>query len=100
MNKDHEEIMQTYGFSYTDCEGKVYKKEISTPGASWHECMDDYVKFLETIFGYPIKHQVRLEEPMYLKSMYENYPSYIDPWTGEYFKPEETNDTEFWWDKE
>jgi hypothetical protein len=85
MNDD---IMQTYGFTYIDCNGKVYKKEISTPGASWHECMDDYVKFLETIFGYPIKHQVRLEEPMYLKGMYESYPDYLDSWTGEYFTKE------------
>jgi hypothetical protein len=82
---DHEEITQTYSFSYTDCNGKVYTKTIETPGATWHECMDDYVKFLESVFGYNIKSQVRLEEPKWLDTMYEHHPEWLDPWTGEYF---------------
>jgi hypothetical protein len=82
---DNDEVMQTYSFTYTDCDGKVYKKEISTPGATWHECMDDYVKFLESVFGYAIKSQVRLEEPLWLGSMYAHHSDWIDPWTGEYF---------------
>lgn len=80
MNDD---IMQTYSFTYTDCDGKVYTKTISTPGATWHECMDDFVKFLESVFGYPIKPQVRLGEPKWL-----------DPWTGEYFVKEVKEDEE------
>jgi hypothetical protein len=82
---DHEEITQTYSFSYTDGNGKVYTKTIDTPGATWHECMDDYVKFLESVFGYDIKSQVRLEEPKWLDTMYEHHPEWLDPWTGEYF---------------
>jgi hypothetical protein len=82
---DHEEIIQTYSFSYTDCNGKVHTKIIDTPGATWHECLDDYVKFLESVFGYTIKHQVRLEEPAWLNTMYNRYPDWCDPWTGEYF---------------
>jgi hypothetical protein len=85
MNDD---IMQTYGFTYITCDGKVYTKDIMTPGATWHECLDDYVKFLEAVFGYSIKPQVRIEEPAYLDSMYELYPDYLDPWTGEYFTKE------------
>ena len=87
-----EEIMQTFGFSYMDFNGKVYKQEIQTPGATWHECMDGYVKFLESVFGYPIKPQVRLEEPCWLDSMYEYHPEWIDPWTGEYFVDEEDDE--------
>lgn len=96
---DKEEIMQTFGFSYVDCDGKKYLKEIQTPGATWHECMDGYVKFLESVFGYPIKHQVRLEEPKWLASMYDHYPDYLDPWTGEYFKddPEDELTDEYGW---
>jgi hypothetical protein len=82
---DHEEITQTYSFSYTDGNGKVYTKTIDTPGATWHECMDDYVKFLESVFGYDIKSQVRLEEPKWLDTMYEHHPEWLNPWTGEYF---------------
>lgn len=80
-----EEISQTYSFSYTDCEGKEQTKIVKTPGPTWHECMDDYVKFLETVFGYDIKNQVRLEEPAWLGTMYNHYPDWCDPWTGEYF---------------
>ncbi len=86
---DKEEIMQVFGFTYMDCDGKTYTQEIQTPGATWHECMDGYVKFLESVFGYDIKSQVRLEEPRYLGAMYQRDPDYIDPWTGEYFTKDE-----------
>lgn len=91
---DNDETMQTYGFMYTDCDGKVYKKEISTPGATWSECMNDYVRFLESVFQYEIMSKVRLEEPFYLNIMYENYPDYLDPWTGEYFTKEDDKNHE------
>ena len=86
MNDD---IMQQYGFTYTDCDGKEHTKTIKTAGCTWHECLDDYVKFLESIFGYAIKSQVRLEEPMWLESMYAHHPEWLDPWTGEYFVKDE-----------
>jgi hypothetical protein len=41
------------------------------------------------VFGYAIKHQVRLEEPVWLGAMYANHPGYLDPWTGEYFIKDE-----------
>lgn len=84
-----DEIMQTYGFMYTDCDGKVYKKEINTSGATWMECMNDYVRFLESVFQYNIMESVRLKEPVYLSSLYEHYADYTDPWTGEYFVDEQ-----------
>ena len=82
---DKNEAMQQYGFVYVDCDGKTYKKEIATEGCTWMECMNDYVRFLESIFQYNIMNNVRLREPVYLSSMYEDYSDYIDPWTGEYF---------------
>jgi hypothetical protein len=82
---DKNEIMQQYGFVYVDCDGKTYKKEITTEGCTWMECMNDYVRFLESIFQYNIMNNVRLREPVYLSSMYEHYAAYNDPWTGEYF---------------
>ena len=92
MNDD---IMQTYSFTYTDCEGKKYEKTITTPGVTWMECMNDYIRFLESIFQYDIMSKVRLREPVYLSSMYEHYSDYIDPWTGEYFTEEEETYEDF-----
>ena len=88
MNNE-DDVMQKYGFMYVDCTGKVYRKEIETGGASWHECLNDYVRFLETIFGYSIMDQVRIKEPVWLDTMYDHYPDYLDPWTGEYFTKDE-----------
>ncbi len=85
---DNDEAMQTYGFVYVDCDGKTYKKEISTLGATWMECMNDYVRFLESVFQYDIMSKVRLQEPVYLQAMYEHYSDYNDPWTGQYFQEE------------
>ncbi len=79
------DVMQKYGFIYVDCTGKVYRKEIETGGASWHECLNDYVRFLESIYGYNIMEQVRIKEPAWLDTMYAHYSDYLDPWTGEYF---------------
>lgn len=76
---------RTYSFSYTDYDGKVYTKTIQTPGATWHECLNDYVRFLESVFQYGIMDKVRIEEPIWLSSMSEYHSDYIDPWTGEYF---------------
>ena len=100
MINEDDDVTQQYGFEYTDCDGKVYKKQIITAGATWHECMDDYVKFLESVFGYSIKDQVRLEEPKWLDTVYEHYPAYLDPWTVEYFIKDEVHDDTYFdrWD--
>lgn len=90
-----DDIMQTYSFSYTDCNGKKYDKTITTPGVTWMECMNDYVRFLESIFQYNIMNNVRLKEPVYLSSMYEHYSDYLDPWTGEYFVEQEEDNEDF-----
>ena len=87
-----DDIMQTYSFTYTDCNGKKYEKTINTPDCTWMECMNDYVRFLESIFQYNIMDNVRLKEPVYLSAMKEHYSDYLDPWTGEYFVEEELDD--------
>ena len=100
---DNYEVNQQYSFTYTDCGGKTYKKEISTEGATWHECLNDYIRFLESVFQYEIMSNVRIKEPVWLASMYEHYPGYLDPWTGEYFNDEDKEDTKesthFSWDE-
>lgn len=84
---------RTYSFSYTDCEGKVYTKTIQAPGATWMECINDYVRFLESVFQYDIMKQVRLEEPSWMSAMEAHHSDYIDPWTGEYFVKDGNEDT-------
>ena len=86
---DHEEIMQAYSFGYIDCNGKTYEKVIKTPGATWSECLNDYIRFLESIYQYEIMPKVRLQEPCWLSSMHEHHHDYLDPWTGGYFNDDE-----------
>lgn len=96
----NDNTMRTYSFSYTDCDGKTYEKTITTPTDTWTECMNDYVRFLESIFQYNIMDSVRLKEPVWLTSIYEHHPDYLDPWTGAYFveqeqRTEEEQDEDF-----
>ncbi len=86
----NDEIEQIYGFTYTDCEGKEYSTEIKTPGATWKECLNDYIRFLESIYQYDIMSKVRLKDDIFRRSILERYPyDYVDPWQGEYFVDEE-----------
>ena len=100
---DNYEVNQQYAFSYVDCTGKTYKKDISTEGATWTECLNDYIRFLESVFQYEIMPNVRIKEPVWMDLMYEHYPDYLDPWTGEYFNDEDKEDTKesthFSWDE-
>lgn len=86
---DKYEVNQQYSFTYTDCDGKTYKKEISTEGCTWMECLNDYVRFLESVCQYEIMPSVRIKGPKYLDVMYESYPDYVDPWKGAYFNDDE-----------
>ena len=93
---DNNEPLQTYGFTYMDCDGKTYKKEIATEGATWSEALNDYVRFLESVFQYDIMSKVRIKEPGWLDAMHEHYPDYIDPWTGQYFSDDQEDHLSEW----
>ncbi len=85
-----DEIEQIYGFTYTDYEGKEYSTEIKTPGATWKECLNDYIRFLETIYQYDIMSKVRLKDDVFRRNLLERYPyDFVDPWQGEYFVDEQ-----------
>jgi hypothetical protein len=103
MNKEDQ---TEYSFRYADCEGKVYNTVIENPGATWMEALDDYVRFLESIYKYDIRSQVRIQEPKYQHLVKDDW-GYIDPWTGEYFVKEEVmpdespvNIHQWTWDEE
>ena len=55
-----------YGFEYKDCDGKVYKTRIETTDHTWDEILNDFVKFLENVYGYEIMHKIKVQEPMWL----------------------------------
>ena len=92
--EDHTE----YAFRYTDCDGKVYNTTIQQPGPTWMEALDDFVSFLESVYKYDIRSKVRLRDDQQLNN---NPWSYIDPWRGEYYVPEEElkENTHFSWDE-
>lgn len=98
MNDDTD--YTSYAFQYTDCDGKVYNTTINNPGPTWTEALNDYVRFLESVFQYDIMSKVRIQEPKYLDVMYEHYPYYDDPWKGEYFNDDEVNHEDFWSEEE
>ena len=89
---DKYEVDQQYSFTYTNCDGKTYKKEIATEGCTWMECLNDYVRFLESVFQYDIMSKVRIQEPVWLSAMHEHHPDYLDPWTGQYFNDDDDNE--------
>ena len=98
MNDDKD--YTSYAFQYTDCDGKVYNTTVNNPGPTWTEALNDYVRFLESVFQYDIMSKVRIQEPKYLDVMYEHYPDYADPWKGEYFNDDEVNHEDFWSEEE
>lgn len=92
MNYDDEYKDHTgYAFQYTDCDGKVYNTTIESPGPTWMEALNDYVKFLESVYKYEIQSNIRLKKTFSKKEL-DKIHDYIDPWTGEYFNDEEDED--------
>jgi hypothetical protein len=71
----------TYGFTYKDCDNKLYKQEITIDEVTWPEVLNDFVDFLQHVYGYNIKDSIRIREPRY-----ETFP---ESWSGEYFSEEE-----------
>ena len=92
------EDQTAYSFQYVDCDGKVRTAKFNNPGPTWMECLDDFVSFLESVYKYDIRSKIRLRDDQQVK----NTPwSYIDPWSGEYYVPEEESkeNTHFSWDE-
>lgn len=73
-----------YGFTYKDCDGKVYSTKIEKDGIMWSDALHDYIRFLESIYGYEIKSKVRIEAPKWLHLMQEE-GDFFDPWSENYF---------------
>lgn len=83
-----------YGFEYSDCDGKVYKTKIESSENTWHEVLEDFVNFLQTIYKYDIKSQVRVQEPIWFEHLNEWERYNYQGWQGEYFVKDDEEDTE------
>lgn len=73
MNDDY----TIYGFTYRDCNGKISKHEVTVDDITWPEVLDDFVNFLQNVYGYDIKSSIRVREP--------EYTFQPAAWNGDYF---------------
>ena len=72
-----------FSFEYRDYDGKTTYTRVSGVDR-WSDVLEDFVRFLEGIYKYGIKDQIRLEKPVwaYLRDEYGLY----DPWQDHYFE--------------
>lgn len=79
-----------YGFEYKDCEGKVYKTRIEAGDHTWDEILNDFVKFLEVIYGYDIMNKIKVQEPAWFN--WDTEALGMWKWTGPSWTKEEEDD--------
>lgn len=77
----NDEDYTSYGFMYRDCGGKVSKHEVTLDEVTWPEVLNDFVNFLQSVYGYDIKDSIRIEQP--------RYEMLTESWTGKYFDKDE-----------
>lgn len=77
---DNNQDYTGYGFMYRDCGGKVSKHEVTVDEVTWPEVLNDFVDFLQSVYGYDIKSSIRIQEPKYELS--------TNGWNGEFFNDE------------
>jgi hypothetical protein len=83
----------SYGFMYRDCGGKVSKHEVIVDEVTWPEVLNDFVDFLQHVYGYEIKSSIRVKEPFWMK--YDDVSPEIiayhelHGWRGEFFSKDE-----------
>ena len=90
MNDEQQEY---YAFEHRDFDGKIiYTKVIGND--RWSDVLEDFVRFLEGIYKYNIKDQIRLQKPDWVDLDTEK--DIYDPWSNHYFEidieEEETNE--------
>ena len=80
MNDD---VQEYYAFEHRNYDGKTYYTRVSGDDR-WTDVLEDFVKFLEGIYKYNIKDQIRLKQPAWVGLD----PEYDmdDPWINHYFE--------------
>ena len=77
----NDEEYTSYGFMYRDCGGKVSNHEVTIDDVTWPEVLNDFVDFLQSVYGYNIKDSVRILEHRYAMAS--------EAWAGKYFSKDE-----------
>ena len=88
MTDNNEEY---FAFEYRDEDGKKYYTRV-TGNYLWSDVLEDFVRFLEGIYKYNIKDQIRLQQPPWL-DFRDNYDMW-DPWINHYFEIDEDDEEE------
>jgi len=89
---DNNQDYTGYGFMYRDCGGKVSKHEVTVDEVTWPEVLNDFVNFLQSVYGYEIKSSIRVKEPYWMKhdNVSPEIIAYheVHGWNGEFFNDE------------
>ena len=80
MTDNNEEY---FAFEHQNYDGKKYYTRVSGDGR-WPDVLEDFVRFLEGIYKYNIKDQIRLEKPFWVGLDTDN--EIYDPWSNHYFE--------------
>lgn len=80
-----------FAFEHQNFEGKKYYTKVSGDDR-WSDVLEDFVRFLEGIYKYNIKDQIRLQQPAWvgLDSDYDM----DDPWINHYFEIDEEEEAD------
>lgn len=80
-----------FGFEYVDYDGKRYYLQVSGLDR-WSDVLEDFVRFLESLYKYNIKDKIRIQEPAWVKYSTETEINWNDPWVNHYFYPEDEDE--------
>ena len=72
---------ETYSFNYSDGDCRSVRVSF-TPGDTWPEVLDQFVGFLNNVYGYDIRQKIAVAESRFGVDR--------DKWTGPMFNPEES----------
>ena len=76
------EPTEVYTFQYSDGGAKSVRVSF-TPGDTWPEVLEQFVSFLNNIYGYDIRQKVGIKASPITASMLD------ETWTGVVFNPED-----------
>lgn len=78
-----DDVKEYFAFEHQTYEGKIYYTKVSGDEC-WPDVLEDFVRFLESIYKYNIKDHIRLEKPAWADLDTEN--EIYDPWQNHYFE--------------
>ncbi len=79
-----------FGFEHVDYDGKRYYMQVSGLDR-WSDVLEDFVRFLESLYKYNIKDQIRIKAPEWLRNT-DDEMDWYDPWVNHYFYPNDDDD--------